>query len=69
MGMECAPSSDNHNKILIAGGVNPGLVYGKSHFYQHDKRQINYNRDYEMPFADVAKHFYRYRDRKIYVVG
>lgn len=61
--------SDSENQILISGGVNPGLFYGKSHVYQADKRKINYNRDYEMPFADISKFFYQYRDTKIYVVG
>lgn len=45
------------------------MFYGKSHIYQADKRKINYKREYEMPFADISKFFYQYRDTKIYVVG
>lgn len=71
LGMYAQQDSELQNQILIAGGINSGQVSasGKSHYYQADKRKINYNRDYEMPFADVAKFFYRYRDSKIYVVG
>lgn len=49
---------EGENQILIAGGVCPGLFYGKSHVYQADKRKINFKREYEMPFADVSKFFY-----------
>ena len=64
----CFPLMDN-NQILIVGGLNIGLLAGKSHIYNTEKMTVNYHGNLEMPIPDVSKFFYKFHDSKVYVVG
>jgi len=57
------------NQILLVGGLNIGLLSGKSHIYNADKQKINYNGDLEIPVPDISRFTYKYRENKVYVVG
>mmetsp|Transcript_5568 Transcript_5568/g.9556 ORF Transcript_5568/g.9556 Transcript_5568/m.9556 type:complete len:320 (-) Transcript_5568:157-1116(-) len=57
------------NQILIAGGLNLGLLSSKSHVYHADSRKVNFRGELQMPIPDVPKFFYRFRETKVLVVG
>lgn len=46
-----------------------GLMPGKSHVYNSDKKILNFNEDLEMPVPDTSRFCYKYRDTKMFVVG
>jgi hypothetical protein len=54
---------------LIVGGLNIGLLAGKSHVYNADKNTVNFQGQLEMPIPDISKFYYKYRDSKYFVVG
>ena len=60
---------DRDDKILIAGGLNIGLLTGKSHIFSAEKQKVNFQGELEMPIPDISKFYYKYRETKIYVVG
>ena len=51
------------------GGLNIGLLSGKSHLYEAEKQVIHFRGELEIPIPDVSKFFYTYRETKVYVVG
>jgi hypothetical protein len=63
----CFPLNDT--QILIVGGLNIGLLGGKSHIFNADKNTVNFNSDLEMPIPDISKFYYKFRDQKYYIVG
>ena len=63
------PKDGKDNRILIVGGLNICLLSGKSHIFNSEKNKLNFRGDLEMPIPDVSKFFYKYRDRKVFVVG
>lgn len=67
--LPAAHPNEPEKKILIVGGLNIGLLSGKSHVYDDEKRVVNFKKDYEIPIPDVSRFYYRYRDDKVYVVG
>ena len=46
------------SQILIAGGLNVGMLSGKSHVYDCDKMKVNFDKSLEMPIPDLPKYFY-----------
>mmetsp|Transcript_39537 Transcript_39537/g.60380 ORF Transcript_39537/g.60380 Transcript_39537/m.60380 type:complete len:151 (+) Transcript_39537:1063-1515(+) len=60
---------ERETDILIVGGLNFGLLSGKSHIFSSKRNVINYKGELEMPIPDVSKFFYRFGERKVFVVG
>ena len=59
----------NEKQILIVGGLNIGLLGGKSHILNANRNTVNFDGNLEMPVPDISKFYYKYRDSKYYVVG
>lgn len=51
------------------GGLNIGLLGGKSHVFKSEKNVVNFNEQLEIPIPDISKFYYKYRDSKYFVVG
>lgn len=60
---------ETETQILIVGGLNIGLLSGKCHVYDEERRKVNCRAEYEIPIPDVSRFYYRYRDDNYYVVG
>lgn len=49
------------DRIMIVGGLNIGLLSGKSHVFDAKQRKVNCSKELEMPIPDISKFFYKYR--------